>query len=413
MSSAASYLACALAVIVAGYKLFRARNETGNQAMAIRCLCGFFLCLGLGMTVMAPMTLIAAGGIEPVPNLTRFLGNALEMCAAHFLLLLAHAVESPARARARLPALRAVLAAGVTAMGALLLAGDTEFTLNFVNVYSTNVAIVGYLAVFFGYIGWCMVVFIPPIVRYSRRAEPMLFRISLRIVTAAGAVGVLWTAWSGVRPPITLLTGVPLGTTVPVGSILGSVCIALWVLGATLPLWGRYPVRVWRRARAVRAYRQINPLWTELYLAMPEIALSEPDGGARLDEGIEFALYRRIIEIRDAQLALRVHQQPGLAARATAAARGAREPDVSAVVEAAGIAAALRARADGVRYVRHDRGDAAGGEHVEPNVAAEAERLAVVSRAFAESPVVQRFRGEPAVPGEPGTAGAKAATPPA
>ena len=128
----------------------------------------------------------------------------------------------------------------------------------------------------------------------------------------------------------------------------------LVLVGATLPTlltWlGRY-----------RRYRRLGPLWRDLYRADPAIALDPPavpDAFAVVR--LRLRLYRRVIEIRDGLLALRPYRDPvvAAAARDRATRAGLHGPPCDAAVEAAVIAAALRAKAEGptTRLRRRDRG---------------------------------------------------------
>ena len=185
-------------------------------------------------------------------------------------------------------------------------------------------------------------------------------------------------ARSGGGPVISLVTGRSLGTTLPVGATLGAVSMLLWLIGATLTAWGEgitAPLRWWR---ARRGLRRIDPLWAALRAALPQIAL-ETGRGASL-RGPEFALYRRVIEIRDAQLALRPYAHPD-------AARWAGPGADPATMEAAVLAAALVGHAHGRRY---------GAEHpfqdVDASLTSESAWLARVARQYVHAEAVARVR---------------------
>ncbi|MEL3944551.1 MULTISPECIES: MAB_1171c family putative transporter [Streptomyces] len=122
--------------------------------------------------------------------------------------------------------------------------------------------------------------------------------------------------------------------------------MALNTIGWTAPLWGQRldSLRAW--CADFRSYRRLRPLWYALHRAHPETSLhTDPRGDLSALWDLRFALHRRVIEIRDGCLALRVHQTSGPAP--------APPPDSTererAAWEAAGIAAALAAESGGAR----------------------------------------------------------------
>ncbi|GGM32312.1 MAB_1171c family putative transporter [Micromonospora yangpuensis] len=371
-----NFTALALAVGVAGYKLVPVRGR--RRAAGTRYLSAFFLCIGLGLAVMAHPVLVAISHVEPVPNLGRLLGNGLEMLAAYFLGALGQSIARPAGTRRWLRRHTVLLVGTVLLMGALLAGADTAFTLNFVNAYSRDPLVVGYLVVFFSYIALCLVTFITSVGGYLRHVTEPVLRTGLALVVTGAALGIVWAAWSGVRPVVTLVTGRSLATTLPIGSTLGSICMLLWLIGATLTAWGDRITAPLRWLRAVRRLRRIDPLWRALRAALPQITLNT-SGGWPLP-GAEFALYRRVIEVRDAQLTLRSYAHPDVPRWVGPAA----DP---ATVEAAVIAAALVGHAHGRDYrAEHPFQD------VDASVASESAWLARVARQFTDSAEVDRVR---------------------
>ncbi|WP_067136962.1 MAB_1171c family putative transporter [Microtetraspora malaysiensis] len=370
-----NYCACGLAVGVAGYKLFRVRRD--QRALGLHYLAAFFLCLGLAMAAMAHPTLDLVSRYEPMPNTARFVGNALEMAAAYFLGALGHSIAIPEHTKRWLRRYGIILAGAVTLMAVLLIAAETTYTRNFVNVYSNSPLVVGYLAVFFLYITVCVVAFMRTISRYVPHAETTTLRVGLQFVVAGAAVGIIWAGWSGVRPVITLLTGQSLATVLPIGTMIGVTCILLWLIGATLTAWGTWLAAPLRWVRAFIRHRQMDPLWRALRAARPQIALIET---AKVLWDTEFALYRRVIEIRDAQLTLRPYAHPAVPQWVGPAA----DP---ATLEAAVIAASLIGYAAGRNYnAEHPFHD------VDPSITSESAWLVRVSREFTKSAVVARVR---------------------
>ncbi|MEV6975295.1 DUF6545 domain-containing protein [Kitasatospora sp. NPDC093806] len=99
---------------------------------------------------------------------------------------------------------------------------------------------------------------------------------------------------------------------------------------------------------------RLGPLWSTLRSERPEIELAAsepwfgPGSGRRGD--LRFALFRRIIEIRDGQLALRPHLHPRVPCWVAEVVRPTGTEEFEVLVEAAAIAAALEAARAGHRF---------------------------------------------------------------
>lgn len=165
-----------------------------------------------------------------------------------------------------------------------------------------------YLLVFLAYLGTVLVDVCRRCLEYARSAGPTL-AMSLRIIAAGcvfglGYVAVKLTATTlvligpGMAPVIEATSGRLL-------AVLGGVLVAA---GSMLPLLvdGVSAVRTW--VRCYRSLRALYPLWCELIATNPDLAL-DPASGRLADvlrvRDLEHRLYRRVIEIRDARLALR------------------------------------------------------------------------------------------------------------
>jgi len=153
------------------------------------------------------------------------------------------------------------------------------------------------------------------------------------------------------------------------------------------------PVRlefISRQGRMWSTYWRLRPLWVILSRAAPDVQLP-PQPGTRFNA--RYRLHRRVIEIRDAELALRPYWTKEVADHAADAARSARLPADrrDAVIEAAVIVTALDARLRG-NPRRHDDTPAEPVGPVPQNdLGAEAARLILVSRAIRRSPIVRSF----------------------
>jgi hypothetical protein len=323
------YLAGGLVVVPSTYKLCR----TPRTDAVLRQLNAAFVCLGLGLVVLATPPQIVSR-LDLIP----YLGKFLEMLAATFLGLAAYAVRTPNR----LSVVR--LRMLVIAVGMI---GFARFA-----------------AVFYGYIGGCLVMFVVLV----RPIDAL--RGALRTLVAAASIGVAWAVWNGVRPW--------LDTTAPVGTALGLLSILLWLWGSVLIAWRLRSSGQWLHAYI--ACRRLRPLWTALRND------STRRGYTPLHRA-HFALYRRLIEIRDGQLALRAHLPPTAADWATQATTNISDKTTrAAVIEATKIAAALAAKAVNATNRSHPE-PPIDAPDADVDLAAETEWLLAVAKAFTTSPI--------------------------
>jgi hypothetical protein len=123
--------------------------------------------------------------------------------------------------------------------------------------------------------------------------------MGLWVVALSGLGAVLVVAWNSVYYA-SVQSGAPVRSTgwalLPVWAVYLSV-LGL-ALGVTVPDWGP---RLLRRLEARRALHDLEPLWATLVDAAPEVQL--PDAYSRWD--VHRRLHRRVVEIHDAELALR------------------------------------------------------------------------------------------------------------
>jgi uncharacterized protein DUF6545 len=323
------YLAGGLVVVPSTYKLCR----TPRTDAVLRQLNIAFVCLGLGLLVLATPPQIVSR-LDLIP----YLGKFLEMLAATFLGLAAYAVRTPNR----LSVVR--LRMLVIAVGMI---GFARFA-----------------AVFYGYIGDCLVMFVVLV----RPIDAL--RGALRTLVAAASIGVAWAVWNGVRPW--------LDTTAPIGTALGLLSILLWLWGSVLIAWRLQSSGQWLHAYI--ACRRLRPLWTAL-------RNDSTRPGYTPIHRAHFALYRRLIEIRDGQLALRAHLPPTAADWATQATTNISDKTTrAAVIEATKIAAALAARAVNATNRSHPE-PPIDAPDADVDLAAETEWLLAVAKAFTTSPI--------------------------
>ncbi|GAA3439881.1 MAB_1171c family putative transporter [Kutzneria kofuensis] len=375
-----AYLGCLVAVVVVCYKVRLAGAD--RQTPGHRHIAGFAVCIAGALGLDAWMTLEITG---PMPAIAGLVSDELKVAALGFLILFANSVR-PAAIRGR----RYVLVTAWTMATCLVLffVSGADQSADVVTFTPDRVGFfVAYDVVLICYEVWGLLTFTTLIGRYARMVEPSLLRTGLRLITVGALIGVLWAAWQFDDIRIALSQHQNTTSEDEVSAVLAACCVLVSAAGATLTVWGPYlsgPVR-WLGAQW--RYAQLRPLWAAMHAAMPAIALSSV---ARQQGGVEFALYRHVIEIRDAQLALRGHIHPSVQEWASDAVRraGTHPSRREATIEAATIAAAVLAHDAGVSYPA----GVADPHRVDPSLAAETRWLAQVSRAFAHSKAVALVR---------------------
>ncbi|GAA3266383.1 hypothetical protein Dvina_40360 [Dactylosporangium vinaceum] len=159
----------------------------------------------------------------------------------------------------------------------------------------------------------CVALFHPA----AQRAEPGLMRVGLRLLTVAPFVGLLFIL-NRVAFQVTNAMGSDLmngaGWESTSRALLAAMLLA-FAAGAALPALGGLV----RWAAHYSALQQLRPLWLASVAAVPHVVLGDPP--SRLADlltvrGVDLRLYRRIIEIRDAQWELGLAQGPAEAVSA-------------------------------------------------------------------------------------------------
>jgi hypothetical protein len=149
--------------------------------------------------------------------------------------------------------------------------------------------------------------------------------------------------------------------------------------------------RITSHCRMWIAYWRLRPLWAAMLQAVPYVRLRADQGSGF---GIRWRLLRRVVEIRDAELALRPYWRGDVAARASVAARSAGlSNDLQvAVVEAAVVMDAVDACVRGMplpsRTPTFEQLWLAAGDDLQ----SEAARLVRVSQVINRCPIVQDIR---------------------
>ncbi|MGK5629357.1 MAB_1171c family putative transporter [Streptomyces sp. URMC 123] len=383
---------CAVVAWLAlAYKLTALRRSPRDNALiALCCVLGFS---ALSFTLSHPYVWRHVDRLVGVPNGAALLAmTCVMLLVASQQIVLEFWAHPPRRAwrgaRLRMLTTALVLTTLVTLFS--LMSPEEQRPKDFTLHYADHPLYAAYLLIYIcayaageievGRLAW----------RYAKVSHRLWLRRGLRLI-AVGAWVTL--GYSAIR--ITNIVGAPFGVSMrgwePVAWICGDIGALLTLVGWTLPGWGHHLTAPHRWVRAGVQYRRLTPLWSALCAAVPAIALPAPRAGLWRAIGIrtlEFKLYRRVVEIRDGQLALRAYADPEVARTATrlGEAAGLDEHRVRAITEAAQLTFALRAH--GLR--------ASAGPVPEPRVtgperadlAEETAWLVDVARAFARCPIV-------------------------
>lgn len=323
-----------------------------------------------------------------VINLGQLTGNGTSLVAAFLLQVMVLRVlfdppVAAARARPWLAALVVALV-GMVALFSVTPAAPARFTSP-----DAPGGIVAYYVIFTGYLACTLVSLFALLRRYAEAAADRWLRISLRMYRWSCAAGLAYLAGR-----LATLFLEPLGVELPAGdgfglvefllaTVVPGVCFALCLTALAIKAGGR-------RFQYGRAERRLRPLWEAARAARPHAVLPvAPPGRARL------RLYRRVIEIQDAQLAAAElvdasqHRRIADAVRQEGLAGAQAEAVRAAAAFAAGLAA-LRAGHPPVAEAAAPAGrPPAPAEREEFAVALD--RLERISLAFRDSPIVARF----------------------
>jgi hypothetical protein len=163
----------------------------------------------------------------------------------------------------------------------------------------------------------------------ARRAEPGLLRAGLHLLSAGAVVGLLFMA-NRVLFQVSHALGSTLLDGTPAMNVSRSLLAGMLLLfgaGAALPALGG----LHRWGSRYLALQRLRPLWSALTSAVPSVVLGDPP--SRLADllalrSMQLRLYRRIIEIRDAQWQL------AGPADAPASSSGAADLDIDGQVRA-------------------------------------------------------------------------------
>lgn len=368
----------------------RRRSLTPN----VLYLCGAIGSVGLSAALVSPTSLAWVSTWEPVPNLGRLAANILAMLSAVCVHgLLAHLLHEPARARRvmRLQVPIMVLASAV--MTVLLISAGIPYHPAFLQEFADHPAVAAYIVVFALYIGWATSVFGWFLRRYIAQSPRRWLRAGLRTIQAGCVASAAWSV-AKITAALLVVSGHnPVAVAlVPVAGACAAACVALVAIGATMPVWGPRAAVPVSWAHAVYQARRLRRLWQRLASELPQITLPA-EMYAQADA--RFALYRRVVEIRDAQLVLRSYVHPNAHTWAHQAAEqaGLGSRRTHQVIEAACLAVALDAHGAGQQHQPEpDETTTAPYRGVASDPHTEARWLIGIGRIVERSPIVASVR---------------------
>ena len=269
--------------------------------------------IALGLTVLQQPAYGLLDHLLHRPNLARLLGDSLGLGAGWAVQAFLWQLND-ADGRARRPirvwglALLGALAVMTVAFVRIPLAQED---VDFLTRHPTAPFVLGYRLAFLTYLGAALINVARLSRRYALGAARPAMRLGLRLVAAGALVGLLYVAHEVLWVLASRLGFSPLlspSQTVP--RLLMASGIGLMVLGSTLPSWGPR-LGLDAPCRWLVAYRslvRLYPLWHDLCLALPAIALvlpTAPLADRFSPRDVPFRLCRRVVEIRDGLLTLR------------------------------------------------------------------------------------------------------------
>ena len=314
---------------------------------------------GLGTATMIQIPEVASGldRLTATPTGGKLIAHCCVLITAYAAQTVLVLTLTPAktiavrRIRHRLLVLLSILTALVLLV---LLAPAGHQPMRADGVPAPTVAGAVYVSLYCGYLGIANVDICRMGFRYSRLADRAFVRLGMLLIAYGTAIGTGYTIGKALLVAGRLAgvdsTGVE---HVVVGPVV-LVAVVLTAAGSVLPSLSRWrPLR-----RPVRwlvrfsTYRALRPLWATLVTSVqvPQLTTSSWLRARTSGLSLQFLLQRRVTEISDGLLQLRPHLEPApaLVAGRLAERAGLAAGEREAVMTAAGIAAALRARADGV-----------------------------------------------------------------
>ncbi|MDM4723306.1 hypothetical protein QTQ03_28285 [Micromonospora sp. WMMA1363] len=396
------YPVCAAAAFAtATYRVWRLRQDPRNVALA--GLAGYLACFVSAFTFATPAVYSKVGELTGVTNLATLvvyvsvIGTALAQTAVQAWWLHPRSRAVPA-IRRRVAFFAATLAA-MAVLFALAPVDDAEHPVDFDAHYADTPLAAAFLLIYLAAFSAMQFDLAITSRRCARAVEDQTWlRRGLLTVAAGGLVsqgyaiikaGTLIGLWAGPNEVLERWN-------IQAAPIAASIAALLITGGWIMPAWDRQLDALSGWLRLIGTYRRLYPLWVDLCRSTDnEFALDKPT--SRLADtwhaarDVKMRTYRLIVEIHDAQLALRPYLDAAEADRARRSGEhaGLSGVELEAAVEAATLAAAIAVK---------ERGHPTGGQpitgHTEVggDLASEVDWLTQVARAYKDSPIVAAAR---------------------
>lgn len=317
MVSSAVAVAAALLWLLAAFK---AAGTIRSGSASARWLLAAIVFLAMGITIFVPAVEQRLADAVPVDQIKEPLARTAVIAAAFCGQTLLSLTGDPISRRARL--LRwafAVLAVAV--LWVTFMIGPAAPEAQFGSHPVRDVSMTLFILAFLGYLAYAVTTVMAGCWRYARSATGAM-RSGLRLISA-GCASCLAYVLVKLVAIVGFWAGVPVAPAVE-----GAVAQGLVAVGALLVVVGSAATATSQRAADLRdwvrdyvAYRRLYPLWVDLVGVVPAVAL-DPAAGRWQDASrvrdMHWRLVRRVIELRDAWLALRPYMDADLAEALTA-----------------------------------------------------------------------------------------------
>ncbi len=328
----------AIAAVAAAYRVPRHRS----RRLSDWALSFTLIALAVGLVLKTPGLSSAAD----TPELVQFLVNACALLSAFGTqVVLLYMLRTPADALA--PVRRRTALTAVTLVLMLmyfLAAGPVPGEADARRMHQAEPGLLEFRGLYLAFLTWAFVDIVRLCRRFASLAGDRLLAAGLRLVAAGGVVGLGYVLAGVLQIAGAAAQDVDVVREAHRASnALIALATVLVVVGSTLPAVGSRIDTLAGSSSGGQAEDGLEPLWRALTSALPEIVL--PTDRESEDE----ELYRRVIEVEDARLALRPLRTPGLQEAAERAVQlcGVGERERQAALEAAALALALERRARG------------------------------------------------------------------